>query len=82
MSWLDNPTLVQILNGEKPANAPAIRVDIEPGSRWRYSGGGYVVMQQLLIDVTESHSPNSRASWFLSPPACGRALTGPLCRSR
>jgi CubicO group peptidase (beta-lactamase class C family) len=29
------PTLVQILNGEKPANTGAIRVDIEPGSRWR-----------------------------------------------
>jgi CubicO group peptidase (beta-lactamase class C family) len=46
------PTLVQILNGEKPANSPAIRVDVEPGTIWRYSGGGYVIMQQLLEDVT------------------------------
>lgn len=44
------PSVVQILNGEKPANTAAIRVDIEPGSKWRYSGGGYTVMQQLLID--------------------------------
>ncbi len=46
------PTLVQVLNGEKPSNTPAIRVDIQPGSQWRYSGGGYTVMQQMMIDAT------------------------------
>src|ERR1022692_3708713 len=46
------PTLVQVLDGEKPANSGPIRVDIEPGSIWRYSGGGYVVAQQLVQDVT------------------------------
>jgi CubicO group peptidase (beta-lactamase class C family) len=46
------PTIVQILNGEKPANTPPIRVDIEPGKQWRYSGGGYVVAELLLQDVT------------------------------
>ena len=39
------PTVVQILNGEKPANSEPIRVDIVPGTLWRYSGGGYVVLQ-------------------------------------
>jgi CubicO group peptidase (beta-lactamase class C family) len=51
------PTVVQILNGEKPANTAPIRVDIEPGSKWRYSGGGYTVMQQLLIDRTGMSFP-------------------------
>jgi CubicO group peptidase (beta-lactamase class C family) len=46
------PSVVQVLNGEKPANSPAIRVDVEPGSIWRYSGGGYVIVQQLLDDLT------------------------------
>ncbi|HEV2423411.1 MAG TPA: serine hydrolase [Terriglobia bacterium] len=45
------PTLVEVLNGGKPANSPAIRVDTVPGTKWRYSGGGYTVMQQMLIDV-------------------------------
>ena len=44
------PTLVQILNGEKPANTAPIRVNVEPGTLWRYSGGGYTVVQQLMID--------------------------------
>ena len=46
------PTLIQVLNGEKPANTAAIRVDRTPGSEWKYSGGGYVVMQQMVIDAT------------------------------
>jgi hypothetical protein len=34
------PALVQIFNGEKPANTAAIRVDIAPGTLERCSGGG------------------------------------------
>jgi CubicO group peptidase (beta-lactamase class C family) len=51
------PTLLQILNGEKPANSPPIRVDTVPGSISRYSGGGSVVLQQLLMDVTGEPFP-------------------------
>jgi CubicO group peptidase (beta-lactamase class C family) len=46
------PTLIQILDGSPPANSPAIRVDATPGTAWRYSGGGYVIVQQLLEDMT------------------------------
>jgi CubicO group peptidase (beta-lactamase class C family) len=46
------PTLLQILNGEKPANSLPIGVDTEPGTLWRYSGGGYVIIRQTLEDVT------------------------------
>ncbi len=49
------PSLVQILDGVKPANTEAIRADVVPGSLWRYSGGGYTVVQQLVLDVT--HRP-------------------------
>jgi CubicO group peptidase (beta-lactamase class C family) len=46
------PSLVQILDGQAPANSAPVRVDQVPGSQWRYSGGGYLVMQQMIIDVT------------------------------
>lgn len=46
------PSLVQVLDGVKPANSPPIRVDVIPGSKWKYSGGGYTVMQQMMEDVT------------------------------
>lgn len=45
------PTLVQLLNGQSPSNTPAIFVDKAPGTPFRYSGGGYCVMQQMLIDI-------------------------------
>jgi len=45
------PTLQQILTGEWPANSSPIRVDVVPGTQYRYSGGGYMIVQQLLEDV-------------------------------
>ena len=45
------PTLIQVLNGSPPANSPPIVVDKVPGEGFRYSGGGYVVMQQALMDL-------------------------------
>lgn len=46
------PTLVQVLNGQAPSNSSPIVVDILPGSAFRYSGGGYLIAQQLVIDTT------------------------------
>jgi CubicO group peptidase (beta-lactamase class C family) len=51
------PTLVQIFNGEKPANTVPIRVDIVPGTQERYSGGGVTIEQQLMMDVTGKAFP-------------------------
>ncbi|MFC1946561.1 serine hydrolase domain-containing protein [Chloroflexota bacterium] len=51
------PTLQQILDGEKPANTSVIKVDTIPGSMWRYSGGGFTVIQQLLIDMINDRFP-------------------------
>ena len=61
------PTIVQILNGEKPAKSPPIRVDTVPGTIWRYSGGGYVVMQALLGDVTGKPFPEIVSDLVLRP---------------
>ncbi len=61
------PTLVQVLNGEKPANTPAIRIEAAPGSKWNYSGGGYTIMQQVLIDVTKEPFPKLLHDTVLGP---------------
>jgi len=45
------PNLQQILDGQWPANSAPIRVDVVPGAEYRYSGGGYMIVQQLLEDV-------------------------------
>ncbi|HEX2253505.1 MAG TPA: serine hydrolase domain-containing protein [Thermoanaerobaculia bacterium] len=46
------PTPIQILDGAAPANSRAVRVDETPGGRYRYSGGGYQVVELLLAEVT------------------------------
>jgi CubicO group peptidase (beta-lactamase class C family) len=51
------PTLVQVLNGEKPATSPPIRSEQAPGKEWKHSGGGYTIMQQALIDVAKEPFP-------------------------
>lgn len=66
------PTLTQILDGEKPANTAPIRVDILPG-RYRYSGGGYTVMQLLLIDVFKKSFPEQLKETVLDPVGMNRS---------
>lgn len=61
------PTLVEVLNGQPPANTPPIRVDSVPGSEWRYSGGGYTVMQQLLLDMVKEPFPQLLHDTVLAP---------------
>jgi CubicO group peptidase (beta-lactamase class C family) len=61
------PTLLQILDGEKPANNLPIRVDFTPGSKYSYSGGGLEVVQQLLIDVTGRAFPELMKHLVLTP---------------
>jgi CubicO group peptidase (beta-lactamase class C family) len=61
------PTLVQVLDGVKPANSEAIRVDMEPGTKWRYSGGGYTIIQQALIDVSKQTFPQLLHDTVLGP---------------
>ena len=61
------PTLVQLLNGELPSNSKRIEIDIPPGSRHRYSGGGYSVAQQLMIDVTGKPFPDLMRELVLTP---------------
>jgi CubicO group peptidase (beta-lactamase class C family) len=44
------PTLVQVLDGAKPANTAPVRVDLVPGAKFRYSGGGTSIVQLTLVD--------------------------------
>lgn len=46
------PTLIQILDGASPANTPPVRIERLPGSERAYSGGGIMIVQAALEDVT------------------------------
>jgi CubicO group peptidase (beta-lactamase class C family) len=45
------PSAAQVLTGGSPANSEAVRPAF-PAGTWRYSGGGFTVMQQLMTDAT------------------------------
>jgi CubicO group peptidase (beta-lactamase class C family) len=51
------PTIVRILDGEPPANTAPVRVDAVPGTKFNYSGGGIVIEQLLITDVTGKPFP-------------------------
>jgi len=76
MGYVSNtpvPTVLQVLDGKSPANSAAIRVDTTPGAMWRYSGGGYTVMQQFLVDVTGRSFPDVMRREVLQPLAMTRS---------
>ena len=61
------PTLVQVLNGELPANTGKIEVDMEPNTKCRYSGGGYTIVQQVLIDQLQKSFQEIMQQLVLEP---------------
>jgi CubicO group peptidase (beta-lactamase class C family) len=44
------PTVIEVLQGE--GNTPLVLVDTIPGSIWRYSGGGYTIMEKVVEDIS------------------------------
>ena len=63
------PTLLEILDGAKPANSDPIRVDTLPGAQFRYSGGGTSIAQQVAIDLSGQPFPEFVREWALEPLA-------------
>jgi CubicO group peptidase (beta-lactamase class C family) len=45
------PTLIEALEGRPPATTPPVIVEQTPGKAWKYSGGGYLIAQLLMIDT-------------------------------
>jgi len=61
------PTVVQILNGEKPSNTGKVFMERPPFSAIKYSGGGTVVVQLALTDVIGRPFPQILREWVLDP---------------
>lgn len=61
------PTLPQVLDGQPPANTPPVRVALLPQSQFRYSGSHYSVLQQLMVDVTNTPFPELMRDLVFKP---------------
>ncbi|MES2900873.1 MAG: serine hydrolase domain-containing protein [Pseudomonadota bacterium] len=42
------PSVLQLLDGAKPANSAPVRVERKPGEGWKYSGGGISIAQLAM----------------------------------
>ncbi len=61
------PTLVQILNGEKPSNVGPVKFARPPYQGYKYSGGGIVIMQVALTDMLGKPFDEIMQSTILGP---------------
>jgi len=61
------PTLPQVLDGVEPANTAAVRVDMEPGTKYRYSGGGVTIAQLAIMDIEKKPYPQIAKETVLGP---------------
>ena len=61
------PPLPNILAGEPPTNTPPVVVDLVPGTQFRYSGGGTIIAQQAVADVTGTPLPALMRELVLDP---------------
>ena len=61
------PTLQQVLDGATPANTAPVRVDLEPGTRFRYSGGGTTISQLAIMDIEKKPYPDIARETVLAP---------------
>ena len=67
------PTLVQTLNGERPAMNEAIRLIFPPGERMQYSGGGITVSQAIVEDVTGLSYEEAARKYVFEPLGMDRS---------
>jgi CubicO group peptidase (beta-lactamase class C family) len=61
------PTTADVLGGRPPAANEPVRVDAAAAESFRYSGGGYVVVQALLADATSMSFANLAERLVLKP---------------
>ena len=67
------PRLTDVLDGHAPANNRAVRVDIQPGKLSRYSGGGYAIVQQLMVDASRKPFDRLMHEAILAPLGMSRS---------
>jgi CubicO group peptidase (beta-lactamase class C family) len=61
------PTVVQILNGDKPSNVGPVLMERPPFTASKYSGGGVTVMQLAMTDAFRTPYPEIVQSLVLGP---------------
>lgn len=59
------PSVVEILDGK--GNTGPVRVFRAPGEGWKYSGGGYTIMQLMITDIEQKEFSDIMQEQVLNP---------------
>ena len=61
------PSVLEILEGKAPATTPPVRVESEPGKKYAYANGGYLILQLLITDLTGKSFAEAMKESVLAP---------------
>jgi len=61
------PTILEILDGKPPATTPPVRVESEPGKKYAYANGGYLILELLITDLTGKPFAQAMQELVLAP---------------
>ncbi len=67
------PTTLDTLLGRSPAKHKAVEVLFEPGSYFRYSGGGTTVAQLIVEEKSEMNFEDAANKWLFHPLTMSRS---------
>jgi CubicO group peptidase (beta-lactamase class C family) len=61
------PSMLEILDGKPPATTPAVRVESEPGQKYAYANGGYMILELLITELTGKPFAEAMKELVLAP---------------
>ena len=61
------PSVLEILEGKPPAMTPPVRVESEPGKKYAYANGGYMILELLITEVTGKSFAEAMRQLVLAP---------------
>ena len=61
------PSMLEILDGKPPATTPPVRVESEPGRKYAYANGGYMILELLISELTGKPFAEAMRELVLAP---------------
>ena len=61
------PSMLEILDGKPPATTPPVRVEWEPGKKYAYANGGYLILELLISEITGKPFAEAMGELVLTP---------------
>lgn len=61
------PSVLEILDGKAPATTAPVRVESEPGKKYAYANGGYLILELLITDLTGKPFAEAMEELVLAP---------------